>query len=183
MLGETTQEQQRPSQTTSRDKLLSQIVPGIQPPTVIPCICFSSCPSLELYGCSCWSLLQSDSHSCHCFEVPLSPSLLCFSSVSQRTPVPQDESGLLLKTEPFLQVPDRRDVGWGTVPARGGGSSWSPLESPSPLKSWESLRCLCSLLVPILFNRLRLMSQGSGRDQPGCLIKGLQLSLAVWGFV
>lgn len=56
MLGKTTQEQQWPPQTTKRDKLLSHIVPGSQPPTVVPCICFSSCPSLKLYGHSCWSL-------------------------------------------------------------------------------------------------------------------------------
>lgn len=56
MLGKTTQEQQWPSQTTSRDKLLSQLVPGSRSPTVIPRICFSSCPSLELHGRSCWSL-------------------------------------------------------------------------------------------------------------------------------
>lgn len=183
MLGKTTQEQQWPSETTSRDKLLSQIVLCSQPPTVIPCICFSSCPSLELHGWSCWSLLQSGIHSLFWCPSLSSPSLLCVTSVPQRIPVPQDEAGFLLRTEPFLQVPNRRDVGWGMVPAREGESSWSPLESPSPLKSRESLPCLCSLLVPILFNRLRLMSRGSGKDQPGCLIKGLQLSLAVWGFV
>lgn len=96
MLGKTTREQQWPPQTTRRDKLLSRIVAGSRPPTVIPCICFSSCPSLKLYGHSCWFLLQSDNHSSHCFDVP--SSLLCFSSFSQRIPVPQDESGLLLKT-------------------------------------------------------------------------------------
>lgn len=118
-----------------------------------------------------------------------SPSLLCYppaahvSSVSQRISVPQDKVGFLLKAGPFLQVPEGSDVGWGKVPGIGGESSQSPLETPSPLKRRESLPCLCSLLVPILFNRLRLMSRGSSRDQPGCLIKGLQLSPAVWGFV
>lgn len=118
-----------------------------------------------------------------------SPSLLCYPpdanvpSVFQRISVPLDKAGFLLKVGPFLQVPEGSDVGWGKAPGREGESSRSPLESPSPLKRRESLPCLCSLLVPILFNRLRLMSRGSSRDQPGCLIKGLQLSPAVWGFV
>lgn len=141
---------------------------------------FRSAPP-KLCRCSHCSVLQSGNRSSYCLELdtrlyvrlPCCPCSLCRPRWGWVLP----EAGL------FSQVPEGSDEGWGNAPGRGGDSSRSLLESPSPLKRRESLPCLCSLLVPILFNRLRLMSRGSGRDQPGCLIKGLQLSPAVWGFV